>query len=111
MGWLQLETDLGTQQPDEIEDLLESLGAVAITLRDGGDHPLLEPSPGETPVWPEVILTALFPDDFTEQQISGLLKEHLPADRLSFKKIEGNLVFRTHICLEGLFQTLLGTCL
>ena len=50
MGWLQLETDLGERPPEEIEALLEAAGAVAITLRDGGDNPLLEPVPGDTPM-------------------------------------------------------------
>ncbi len=61
MAWLQLETDLGNRDPASLEVLIEELGAVSVSLRDAGDHPLLEPAPGETPIWPMVMLTALFP--------------------------------------------------
>ena len=44
------------------------------TLRDAGDHALLEPAPGETPVWPTVILTALF-DAATNQDLGEALKD------------------------------------
>jgi len=38
-------------------------GAMAVTLGDAGDEPQLEPPPGATPLWTQVRLTALFPDD------------------------------------------------
>jgi ribosomal protein L11 methyltransferase len=87
MGWLQLEADLGHRPPEEIELLLEEAGAVSITLRDAGDDPLFEPAPGETPVWPTVILTALFPDEHTEAGIRGLVTEALQPAVLKFEHI------------------------
>jgi ribosomal protein L11 methyltransferase len=87
MGWLQLETDLGNPPTEELENLLEEVGAVAISLRDGGDNPLLEPAPGETPIWPTVILTALFPDDLTATDIRAALTGLLPGAALRFAHI------------------------
>lgn len=87
MGWLQLETDLGERPPEEVEALLEAAGAVAITLRDGGDNPLLEPVPGDTPIWPTVILTALFPDTYSADELRDSLAPILPADSLNFEYI------------------------
>jgi ribosomal protein L11 methyltransferase len=88
MAWLQLETDLGDREPNSIETLLEELGAVAITLQDAGDHPLLEPAPGETPIWPTVILTALFPEDINEVSLVSALDAHFSPDTLQFTHIE-----------------------
>jgi ribosomal protein L11 methyltransferase len=73
MAWLQVETNIGTTPPESVETALETIGAVAITLQDAGDHPLLEPKPGETPVWPEIILTALFPEDSSQSEINAAL--------------------------------------
>lgn len=42
------------------ETLLELAGAEALSLADAGDEPVLEPRPGETPLWPLVALSALF---------------------------------------------------
>jgi len=56
----QLVIDLGRADPGPVEQACLGLGAIAISLADAGDHPLLEPGPGETPLWPEVRLKALF---------------------------------------------------
>ena len=88
MAWLQLETDLGAREPDSIERLLEELGAVAITLQDAGDHPLLEPAPGETPIWPTIILTALFPENISEASLITALATQFNQDDLQFTPIE-----------------------
>jgi ribosomal protein L11 methyltransferase len=88
MAWLQLETNIGDCAPDSLETLLEELGAVAITLKDAGNHPLLEPAPGTTPVWPEMILTALFPDDAREAHIRAALDGQIQPAKLEFTQIE-----------------------
>ena len=36
------------------EQALETLGALSITLQDDADDPVLEPGPGQTPLWPTV---------------------------------------------------------
>jgi len=61
-----------TPAPDLIEvaeETLWSLGAQSVTLLDAGDQPLLEPGPGETPLWPESTVEALLPDDLTDQEV------------------------------------------
>lgn len=58
MDWLQISVE--TKQPELIEDCLLESGAVAVTLADAADQPLLEPLPGETPIWDKVIVTGLF---------------------------------------------------
>jgi len=42
---------------------MESAGALSITWNDAKDDPVLEPLPGETPLWDHLIITALFDAD------------------------------------------------
>ena len=65
MPHLQLTIEIGTHDPAPYEDALFDLGAVSVTLEDAADDPVLEPGPGETPLWPTVIVKALF-DSSTE---------------------------------------------
>lgn len=51
------------------EAALWALGAQSVTLLDAGDQPLLEPGPGETPLWPESTVEALLPDDLPDQNV------------------------------------------
>jgi ribosomal protein L11 methyltransferase len=58
--FLELHLRLDSQQHAAVESALESAGALAQTLTDAEDHPVLEPAPGETPLWPQLQLQALF---------------------------------------------------
>jgi ribosomal protein L11 methyltransferase len=60
MPFLQLTLAIGSADPTPFEDALLAAGASSITLEDAGDDPVLEPPPGETPLWPRVRLKALF---------------------------------------------------
>jgi ribosomal protein L11 methyltransferase len=52
--------DLGALDPDAVEAVLVRHGAGSVTLTDGGNAPVLEPGPGETPLWAETRITGLF---------------------------------------------------
>ena len=60
MPQLQLTLDIGSRNPGPFEDALFELGAVSVTLEDAADDPVLEPAPGETPLWPTVVVKAVF---------------------------------------------------
>ncbi|HAF87485.1 MAG TPA: 50S ribosomal protein L11 methyltransferase [Legionellales bacterium] len=62
-------------QPDaeNLSDLLEALGALAVTLTDTFDDPILEPPIGTTPLWPVVSISSLF----AEEQLAMCAKEHV----------------------------------
>src|SRR5262245_41166092 len=61
MAHHQLDFELAGDQLGHAEDACQRLGAIAVSLADAGDEPLLEPAPGETPVWKAVRLRAIFP--------------------------------------------------
>lgn len=62
MGWLELSIEVEQRSLSRVEAALEDLEAASITLLDAEDHPILEPGPGETPLWPQVTVRALFHD-------------------------------------------------
>lgn len=59
--WVRAEVEAPTPLVARLEALLEALGAVAVTLTDARDQPLLEPAPGEAPLWRDVVVAGLFP--------------------------------------------------
>ena len=60
MPYHQLVLELPRGELERAEEACTRLGAIAVSLADAGDEPLLEPAPGETPVWQAVRLQALF---------------------------------------------------
>ena len=81
---LQLTLELGRADPAPIEEALTMLGAMAVTLEDAADNPVLEPAPGETPLWPTVRLRALFPPDTDPHAVSIALAALAPPAALTF---------------------------
>jgi ribosomal protein L11 methyltransferase len=60
MPFHQLVFELPQGDLARAEEACAGLGAIAVSLDDAGDEPLLEPAPGETPLWQAVRLRALF---------------------------------------------------
>ncbi|HAT1595956.1 TPA: 50S ribosomal protein L11 methyltransferase [Legionella pneumophila] len=59
--WFQLKIEhCPNDKIEEITEELEEYGALSIMLTDKNDDPVLEPEPGTTPLWPDVIIHALF---------------------------------------------------
>ena len=59
--WYQLQIE--HCQRDEVEILsetLEEMGALSVSFTDKHDDPVLEPLPGTTPLWPHVVIKALY---------------------------------------------------
>lgn len=62
MSWLQLTIDVPRERVDSLESELETLGALSIALTDAADEPIIEPNPGQAPLWSTARVTALFED-------------------------------------------------
>ncbi len=77
MTWLQLRADARRAEIAEWEDALLAGGAVAVTLEDNADQPLLEPGVGETPLWNLTRITGLYPADTDMARVLRDLPEHL----------------------------------
>ena len=79
MTWLQLRLDTDPEHATTLEDALLEAGAVAVTLEDNADEPVLEPGVGETPLWRQTRLTGLFPADTDMHAVRKRLPEALLA--------------------------------
>lgn len=79
MGWFQTRFTTPQQSAEPFSDLLMELGAVSVTLEDAEDQPLLEPPPGETPLWAQVVVVGLFDDALDQTAIEQQLQQQLPA--------------------------------
>ncbi|MGB5718765.1 MAG: 50S ribosomal protein L11 methyltransferase [Gammaproteobacteria bacterium] len=82
MDWLQIAVDVAGDQVGEVSEVFTVMGALSVTVLDAGDEPLLEPAPGETPLWSNTRVIALFDaaQDIAglKQQLQAVLKTPVP---------------------------------
>lgn len=82
MKWLQIHITVDQAQVDFTETLLLSLGAVSVTLDDAEDQALLEPLPGETPLWNKVIVTGIYAQEDGEEidvaALEAFIQQQMP---------------------------------
>jgi len=75
MNWIQVRAKVSPQLIEALEEGLLAAGAVAVTMQDGADQPILEPELGTMPVWDNTTLTALFQHDADIAQAKALAQE------------------------------------
>ena len=88
MEWRQFVMDLEALNPDSVEDIFLRHGACSITFTDAGDKPVLEPAPGETPMWTDTLITGLFSPDVDIDGLRVDLLGSLQLERLPSNRIE-----------------------
>ena len=99
MKWLQIHITVEQAQVDYTETLLSSLGAVSVTLDDAENQDLLEPLPGETPLWNNVIVTGIYAqEDDEEIDVAALItfiNAQMPAAPVRYEYLEDQAWERT----------------
>ena len=75
--WQELHCTARKDQIDALEEWFFAAGALSVTLEDQADQPLLEPGPGETPLWDAVQVTARFAGDHDLQPVLAAFPEEL----------------------------------
>ena len=99
MKWLQIHITVEQAQVDYTEILLCSLGAVSVTLDDAENQDLLEPLPGETPLWNNVIVTGIYAqEDDEEIDVAALItfiNAQMPAAPVRYEFLEDQAWERT----------------
>ena len=83
MPFLQIHLDLDELDPELVEAACTESGAIAVTLTDAGDAPILEPAPGATPLWPRIALAALYPAESDPAALTARLRAALDAPSLA----------------------------
>ena len=78
--WQEWVVETYSELVEPLEEWLFEQGALAVSLEDNADEPLLEPGPGETPLWQNVKVTALFAGSvslaYIKQTLSFLYHVH-----------------------------------
>jgi len=95
MPWLELSLTLHATQQTSVEAALEDLGALAVTLQDANldtpdERAIFEPGVGETPLWNEIVLQALFAADADRAglvHVLGDLVPELAPEQLTFREV------------------------
>jgi len=75
VSWLQIELSVAPVALPRLEQALLSVGALSITLLSESEVPVLEPNPGETPLWSGIRLKALFDLNVDMAQVRRKLVE------------------------------------
>jgi ribosomal protein L11 methyltransferase len=94
MSWQQCTMQLGSLPAEMVEELFEKHGACSVTLSDAGDHPVLEPGLGETPLWPDTQISGLF----AASSDLGKLRDAL-LDAFQLKRLPGFRIERLADCV------------
>ncbi len=87
-SWQQINCHCNKSFQDEICKCMESADALSITWQDAGDTPVLEPLPGETPLWDDLIITALFAGDIDISKLQDTLEANKQRWQISKNVIE-----------------------
>ena len=95
MPWLELSLTVRAEQQPRVEEALDDLGALSITLQDADaetpdEQAIFEPGVGELPLWPTITLNALFEADTDRRGLSEALGDLLPwlePDQMLFRDV------------------------
>ncbi len=77
MPWIQLTLLTDQSSNEKAEQALLDAGALSVTLKDAENNPVLEPLPGETPLWESIILTGLFDADIDTETLKQQVRTQL----------------------------------
>lgn len=75
MAWIKLVFDVAATAAEPLADQLMTLGAVATSLLDAGNEPILEPKPGELRLWPNTRIMGLFQADADIDRVIAALTD------------------------------------
>ena len=86
--FLEIHLTLDGGEAEPVEQALFAAGALAVTLKDAGDAPILEPAPGATPLWPRIALSALYADGTDAGALAARLRASLGPVELTTARVE-----------------------
>ncbi|GLQ73207.1 50S ribosomal protein L11 methyltransferase [Vibrio penaeicida] len=70
MPWIQIKLNASDKNAEQIGDMLmENTGALSVTFLDAKDTPVFEPLPGETRLWGETDVVALYDAETDTKQV------------------------------------------
>ena len=77
MQWIQLIIPCSRLYSADVESAALEAGALSVTLQDAADQPILEPAVGETPLWDDCVMTALFSPKIDTNNVNEQMTTYL----------------------------------
>ena len=75
MIWKQISFDVKKSETDLVSEVLMGLGSVSITYSDALDDAIYEPPVGQTPLWDNVKVNALFSSEVNQKSIETSISD------------------------------------
>ncbi|MDD9196648.1 50S ribosomal protein L11 methyltransferase [Aliivibrio sp. S3MY1] len=89
MPWIQVKLNATSENAEQISDMLmEETGALSVTFLDAKDVPIFEPLPGETRLWGETDIVALYDAETDMDLVIAQLKASSVLDENFAYKVE-----------------------
>lgn len=89
MPWIQVKLNATSENAEQISDMLmEETGALSVTFLDAKDVPIFEPLPGETRLWGETDIVALYDAETDMDLVIAQLKSSSVLDENFAYKVE-----------------------
>jgi ribosomal protein L11 methyltransferase len=77
MSFLQFRIH-NSQHPEFVDEVLMVAGALSVSFVDAADDPVLEPGPGETPLWTQTVVLGLFDPAVAVNDVEQTLRTQVP---------------------------------
>ncbi len=88
MDWMQLTLQTNKDQADFVSEILSGLDSVSVTFIDTNNDDIFEPPVGETPLWQDVTITALFDLKVDQTYIKQMLSQICHIDQAEFELLK-----------------------
>ncbi|NRA61858.1 MAG: 50S ribosomal protein L11 methyltransferase [Psychrobium sp.] len=75
MPWIQLKINSTSEHAEHLGDILTDSGALSVTFLDAKDNPVFEPLPGETRLWGETDIVALYEGEQDMSAVMNFLRQ------------------------------------
>ncbi len=85
---MQLTLETHKDQADFVSEILIGLDSISITFSDTHDDEIFEPPVGETPLWPDTTIKALFDVDIDQSHVQAMLLQLCSIDKSSFELLK-----------------------
>lgn len=88
MDWMQLTLKTSKEKADLVSEILMGLDSVSVTFSDTHDDEIFEPPVGETPLWPDTTIRALFTLEVDQAHVQAMLLQLCDITDTSFKLLK-----------------------
>jgi ribosomal protein L11 methyltransferase len=88
MDWMQLTLKTSKEKADLVSEILMGLDSVSVTFSDTHNNDIFEPPVGETPLWPDTTIKALFDLEVDQAHVQAMLLQLCDIQHSSFELLK-----------------------